>query len=331
MTVADALSRLCLALPLRRPSVLVVGTAAELAELHPALDRVLAAHPGYRLVLAVPPDEVAGMRRRYPHELVLAQPHAPLAGLWRRCLGIARTLDAGGQPAEAAFADLPDVPRPSAGSPVGARLVAWLAGGPVGSMAELKARLGAPRSIVCLGNGPSSEDARLAAYAEGAALLRVNWVWRQREHLAAPDVVFTVDPDLPDRDRAPVLLFPTAAIGRPILLRHALRGCPPRAGYGFLDQLTPPVADLSGRHIPTNGALMVAVAAALAPQRLVIAGIDLYRHPDGRYPGDADAVDGYTREHRQDLDLAVIRAALDTFAGEAIILSDNLRAALGRD
>ena len=58
---------------------------------------------------------------------------------------------------------------------------------------------------------------------------------------------------------------------------------------------------------------MVVVAAALQPKRLVIAGLDLYRHPEGRYPG-ATAIDGYARGHSAACDLAVIAEALDGFS-----------------
>jgi hypothetical protein len=193
---------------------------------------------------------------------------------------------------------------------------------------DLTARLGDAGTIVCLGNGPSSEDSRLADFGN-ALLFRVNWNWRERGWMAAPDVVFTVDPDAPNSKRRPIILFPTAAVGRPILMRHTIAMHPPRAGYGFLDEFVPPLADLSGPTLPTNGALMIAVAAALRPERIVIAGMDLYRHPDGRYPGDTDALDGYSREHSAEIDLSLIRKVLQGFKGETIVLSDNLRAALG--
>ena len=73
----------------------------------------------------------------------------------------------------------------------------------------------------------------------------------------------------------------------------------------MLERLQPPLFDPSKPIIPTNGALMVAVAAALQPKRLVIAGLDLYRHPEGRYPGST-AIDGYARGHSAACDLAVI-------------------------
>lgn len=199
--------------------------------------------------------------------------------------------------------------------------------GEIASLAALRARLGSLDTILCLGNGPSSEDPRLAAYRD-AALFRVNWIWLPRRLLVAPDVVFTADPDLVRLPKQPVVVFPTAAIGAPILADHAAKGHRPSAGYAFLDRFDPVLADFSAPQYPTNGALMVALAAALAPDRIVIAGIDLYRHPAGKYPGGADNPEGYTAQHRAELDLALIGAALDAFRGEVVIVGDNLREAL---
>ena len=73
---------------------------------------------------------------------------------------------------------------------------------------------------------------------------------------------------------------------------------------------------------------MVAAAVLLRPSRLIIAGIDLYRHPDGKYPGAADEPNRYDDIHHRDVDLAFIRTALDQFGGDATILSEQLRSAL---
>jgi len=200
--------------------------------------------------------------------------------------------------------------------------------GRIASVAALAARLGMADTILCLGNGPSSEDPRLLADA-GACLFRVNWIWQARGFLAAPDVVFTGDPDVARLAKAPVVIFPTEAIGRPILAGYASAGHA-IAGHAFLDRFQPAFADFTQAPYPTNGALMVAVAAALKPRRLVIAGIDLYRHPKGKYAGPADNDAGYTAEHSAGTDLAAIAQALDGFAGEVAILSENLEAALRR-
>ena len=73
---------------------------------------------------------------------------------------------------------------------------------------------------------------------------------------------------------------------------------------------------------------MIATAAALAPERLIIGGVDLYLNPDGRYPGDLLGNNQYARSHSRDMELELIRAALANYRGELIILSDLLRTAL---
>jgi hypothetical protein len=200
--------------------------------------------------------------------------------------------------------------------------------GEIASLAALKARLGTVDTILCLGNGPSSEDPRLLAYGD-ATLFRVNWIWLPRGFLAAPDVVFTADRDVVRLPKAPAVVFPTAAIGGPILEGYAAAGEASPA-HAFLDRFDPQFADFSGPQYPTNGALMIAVAAALRPRRLVIAGIDLYRHPEGKYPGGADNAEGYAVQHRAGIDLELIGRSLAGPDGEVVILSDNLREALAR-
>ncbi|MER9562720.1 hypothetical protein [Mesorhizobium sp. M0571] len=324
--------------------MVLAGTPDEIGRLYKTIDTALRQRPTYQLVLAAGSGEVAELRRRYPHELVLASPYSASTKRWRRRLdavlvigpaALARAIGT------VAFIDsskpitsdslttlLPSLDLPKKPPFNGTFLIDLFGGHRLASLAYLKARLGNPRTIICLGNGPSSEDPRLADVGD-ATLFRVNWNWRRRGWLTAPDIVFTSDLDPPGFGRRPVIVFPTAAVGRPILLRHTMAMRPPSAGYVFLDAFDPSLADLSGPVIPTNGALMIAVAAALDPERIVIAGMDLYQHPDGRYPGDTGALGGYSREHSAEIDLSLIRAALCGFAGETTILSNNLRAALG--
>lgn len=342
MTLVDHLQRLGLCLPPARPTVLLAEMPCEVERLYPMLDAVLRQRPAYRLALAADHLDVPAMRRRYPHELVLSLPSVPCVARWLRRLET--VLVVGRMPNGQAFgvdaipgADvspetlLERLPRREIAvspAPSSTVLIDLLGGRRIGSIADLAARLGNPRTVLCLGNGPSSEDPRLAAYGD-ATIFRVNWNWRGRDWMTAPDVVFTADPDLPGaHGRRPVIVFPRAATGRSILMRHAMALRPPSAGYAFLDDFTPPLADLASPVIPTNGALMIAVATALRPERVVIAGMDLYSHPEGRYPGDTAAQDGYSREHDAATDLALIRRALRAFEGEAVILSDNLRRAL---
>ena len=66
---------------------------------------------------------------------------------------------------------------------------------------DLRARLDSPTSILCLGNGPSSEGPQIPKDCD--SLFRVNWIWHDRKFLANPNLVFTGDPDVPPTGTKP--------------------------------------------------------------------------------------------------------------------------------
>lgn len=187
--------------------------------------------------------------------------------------------------------------------------------------------LGKPKTICCLGNGPTSEDADLSQESFDT-LFRVNYQWFSRGFLTDPAVIFTADPDLPPAGSRAILAFPTREDANQILRGHAAAGDVTPRRYVVFPELPSPVAARSWPARPTNGALMIAAAIALAPRRIVIAGIDLYDHPSGKYPGMPDETNAYDDIHDRTVDLEVIRLALNSFAGEATILSEKLHQAL---
>ena len=69
---------------------------------------------------------------------------------------------------------------------------------------------------------------------------------------------------------------------------------------------------------------MLATAVALQPKRLIVAGMDLFQHPAGSYPGDSTTPNAYTVLHDRDTELAFILSRLDRFEGELTILSEIL-------
>lgn len=197
----------------------------------------------------------------------------------------------------------------------------------IASWDELRSRLGDPKTILCLGNGPSSEGSAI----EGAVfdcLFRVNWIWNERSIHRDPDVVFTADLDAPFA--APIICFPTREDADRILASYVQRRVGARTEHLVFPELASPIGGRVWSHRPTNGALMIAAAVLLRPSRLIIAGIDLYLHPDGKYPGIAAEPNRYDDIHHRDVDLAFIRAALGQFGGEVAILSEQLRAALAQ-
>jgi hypothetical protein len=318
----------------RRPGILLHGGAEAIERAWPAADAALRHRSDYRLVMAVPDADIDRVRLRFSHERVVALPAPSPLGrmLWRRRLGIALALDAGlpEQVIAEAIRRLPErrVAGQAIGNAVARLLLSVSRSNHLNSIADLQSALDSPGTILCLGNGPTSEDPALDDHADGA-LFRVNWTWRGRGRWMRPDAVFTADPDLPPEDLRPILVFPDARTGLRILLQHLLAGRGPRSGHVFADALSPPLVDQSAAEVPTNGAVMIAIAAALAPDTLVIAGMDLYRHPAGRYPGSG-AMEGYARGHSADCDLAVIARALDAFPGRVVLRSPNLADALGR-
>lgn len=330
-------------------SVWLIGTAEAIDAAYAAVDGALRRHPGETLAILVEGPGLLAVRRRLPHEIVVNCPagrrlersieaasprllirlgEGALASVVGPVLAVPKPDSLDEADVLAALSRLPEKPdRSTRRSPWTEPLVRLAAGRPISALDDLKHRLGTPAAILCLGNGPSSEDPAITAFGE-ASLFRVNWIWRERGHFTRPDLVFTADPDLPDRDHRPILAFPRRRDGLPIAARHILHGRGPRAGYLFCDELEPTAAEIGADPIPTNGALMIAIAAALKPKRLGIAGIDLYRHPAGRYPGDGQAIDGYARQHRIELDLDLIRRSLASFEGEVVIFGTALQEAL---
>jgi hypothetical protein len=287
------------------------------------------------------------IRRLSPKLVVLLGPDRAWRARWHRRLqahGISVvTFDAPSRPAAAALAaHLPrlvenrelreSLRKPSRlgrfmQGPIGRHAVDIFARRRIGSWEALRQALGQPRTILCLGNGPSSEDPALAGIAPDA-LFRVNWRWHARGLLTSPQLVFIGDPRTPNRLSAPIFGFRCAEEANYVLWRQCLGLRPPRFRFFVFDDLPSSLGDRRWDARPTNGAIMIATAAALHPRRLVIAGIDLYRHPLGRYPGGSEAFDGYNRVHDRDVEIELIRQTLSAFAGEVDILSPILSAAL---
>jgi len=191
----------------------------------------------------------------------------------------------------------------------------------------LKECVGNPRTVLCLGNGPSSEDPRLESLAHDC-LIRVNWRWKDRGFLVHPQIVFVGDAATLHKIDGAIFGIWRRSLEDGMVLRHFLTHGPAAMRYFTMERIAPIVRDHAWPARPTNGALMIAAAAALAPARLVIAGVDLYQHPEGRYPGDLLAANAYARAHTRETDLEIIRQSLATYRGEVIIFGDALQAAL---
>lgn len=186
-----------------------------------------------------------------------------------------------------------------------------------GNIEELRARLGAPDTILCLGNGPSSEDPRLRELRHDS-LFRVNVSWLERGVLIRPDLVFTNLRTAVERLRPSAGFVVRTVLDERSIWNHFLYA-PRRIPLTTAEALGLYDRAAFDHLIPTTGVLMIAAAVALRPRHLIIAGIDLYTHPQGAYPGDTSP-GGYTLGHERELDLRLIRTLLERHHGEYTLI-----------
>jgi hypothetical protein len=193
---------------------------------------------------------------------------------------------------------------------------------------SLRTRLGYPETILCLGNGPSSEDPRLGDLSYDA-LFRVNWRWSNRGILTRPDMVFVGDLGTTARISSSVFGFRTIAWESEILLRHLLFHLSlRRLEYFTYQRVSPQLDDDRWTALPTNGVVMVATAVGLQPKKIIVGGMDLYRDLNGRYPGDTIGDNDYPQMHSREVEVRALSSILAQFSGETLILSEPLREAL---
>ena len=192
------------------------------------------------------------------------------------------------------------------------------------STASLADFLGRPETILCLGNGPSSEDSRLQDMAHDA-LFRVNHSWMERPFFTDADVIFTGGKSTMRAAKSTPLGLQDELGEKALLMTRGPGMFQKPVRYFVMSRLGDFLTDFDwGPHRPTNGASMIAMAVALQPKRLIIAGIDLFQHPAGSYPGDQRTPNAYTPAHTVDKELAFIFLHLDQFTGEVVIIGDAL-------
>jgi hypothetical protein len=189
----------------------------------------------------------------------------------------------------------------------------------------LRQALGNPGTILCLGNGPTSEDAAVAAVAFDR-LFRVNDLWLKRGLLTEPDMVFTGSKGALVSVKRAIFGIHTVKSEARLLVAPLWRPLCWGFRYATIERFGLFLSEPRWEGVrPTNGAVMLATAVALQPARLVISGIDLFSHPAGSYPGDPTTPNAYTPGHSADTELAVLLEALSLYKGELTILSPALR------
>jgi len=208
----------------------------------------------------------------------------------------------------------------------------------IADLAALQRQLGGPRVLMCLGNGPTSADPRLEEMGRDA-LFRVNHQWMRRGFLARPELIFAgVKRSMRAAGPVPVCVA-NAAKERALIACRLLEPWHGRATYAVAEEIAAAVVPpLAGPRRPTTGAYMIAVAVALRPQRLIVAGMDMFSHPAGAYPEGGDAAEAganaYAPSHDFDTDTAFLRECLRNFEGEIVTVSpafaDLARSVAGR-
>jgi hypothetical protein len=195
---------------------------------------------------------------------------------------------------------------------------------------ELKERLKSPKVVLCLGNGPSSEDPMLENMKYDA-LFRVNHSWLKRKVLADPDVVFTGGRPTMRAVHGSIFGLPTSDSEERLMLVRAYHPLAGRTEFFNVSDVTASLGQFDWGHLrPTNGANMLAAAVSLKPDKLVVAGIDLFQHPEGSYPGDALTPNAYSPGHSRETELNYILQLFSEFGGEIVIVGEILRAAWER-
>jgi hypothetical protein len=190
----------------------------------------------------------------------------------------------------------------------------------IDSREALATRLNTPQTIMCLGNGPTSADPRLDSLPHDA-LFRVNHQWMQDGYMTRADMIFAgVKRSM--RAAGPALIGVASTRKEEALLGARIltpwRG---RLRYVVVEEIADLGDALHGHPRPTTGAVMLAAAIALAPKRLIVAGMDMFADKAGAYPGRHGAVNAYSAAHDRQTDADFIRSHLTRCEGEIMTLS----------
>lgn len=190
---------------------------------------------------------------------------------------------------------------------------------------DLRGALGNPTTILCLGNGPSSEEPEVAKVRYDC-LFRVNHVWVKRGFLTEPNMVFTNSKATLTAVKGPIFGLHSIKSEARLLVTRFLQKVRGGTRYTTIERFGLHLSEPRWHGVrPTNGAVMLSTAVALQPERLVVAGIDLFSHPSGPYPGDSETPNAYTPGHNADSELALLLEALSLYTGELVILSPALK------
>jgi hypothetical protein len=198
------------------------------------------------------------------------------------------------------------------------------------SVDDLRRSLGSPKTILCLGSGPSSGDHELLAEKHDA-LFRVDHAWAERGLLSQPHVVFTGTSETLSSVRGPVFGLANADAIAAMMAARLLRIWQRPAKYFLPGSIADPYREFAWRdHRPSPDALMIATAVALIPRRLVIAGIDVFSRSRTAPSVQPVAAAVLGRLSDDDRERTYILGCLDRHVGEIVLFDEGLKAAVAR-
>ncbi len=192
------------------------------------------------------------------------------------------------------------------------------------SLAELKNKLAGATTILCLGNGPTSEDERTLNYKDDI-IFRANHGWMARPHLNKPHVVFTGTQSSMKKLSDCIIAVYGDTAERVLLMSKGISVFKKPMSYFVANLLTPiDFCFAWAPHRPTSGAVMIATAVALQPKQLVIAGLDMFSHRSGAYASGDKTPNAYTAAHSGEKEALFLKQVLKGYEGKLIILSPAL-------
>jgi len=189
----------------------------------------------------------------------------------------------------------------------------------------LRQRLDRPDTIACLGSGPSAEDPRLLDLKFDCSF-RANLRWLDRGFLDNPDIIFSFRADAVRARPGAIIAARSIKSARQVLVgRYPLRVFSRVVEYLVLEELPLALIHRPGDFVPSTGALMLDLAVALKPKRVIVAGFDLFSHPGGAYPGDSTVPNAFAFDHDREFEVDCVAHVLEHFDGEVVIIGDILR------
>jgi hypothetical protein len=151
-------------------------------------------------------------------------------------------------------------------------------------------------------------------------------MWLERGILAKPDVVFTGGSPTMRKVGSAIFGVNTDDAEARLISTRTFNPARPATGFFRIADIAPGIAAFDWGHLrPSNGACMIAAAIALQPRRLAIAGIDLFQHPLGSYPGDQSVPNAYSPGHSRETEIAFLLKQFGAYKGELVLAGEILR------